>query len=142
MNFLKHLSSKHKWSLLGFGFLVVIMASYLLIPSSDQTDFTDERVVYLRSIDRENLNYYAIVDEVSASLDDSKDDQAGTRDFSSIQRINLSSDAEVSLIDQPEIKSASDLQSLLVDQPVYTGKVFTIKLVGGQITNLIEEDLE
>ncbi len=118
------------------------MASYLLIPSSDQTDFTDERVVYLRSIDRENLNYYAIVDEVSASLDDSKDDQAGTRDFSSIQRINLSSDAEVSLIDQPEIKSASDLQSLLVDQPVYTGKVFTIKLVGGQITNLIEEDLE
>lgn len=142
MNFLKHLSLRHRWSLLGFVFLMVIIVSYLLIPSSNQIDFTDERVVYLRSIDRENLTYYAVVDEVSASLDESIDDQSGARDFSSIQRINLSTDAEVSLIDQPEVKSVSDLQSLLVDQPVYTGKVFTIKLVGGQITNLIEEDLE
>lgn len=128
--------------MLGFVFLMVIIVSYLLIPSSNQIDFTDERVVYLRSIDRENLTYYAVVDEVSASLDESIDDQSGARDFSSIQRINLSTDAEVSLIDQPEVKSVSDLQSLLVDQPVYTGKVFTIKLVDGQITNLIEENLE
>ncbi|MCE9628833.1 MAG: hypothetical protein K8Q91_02435 [Candidatus Vogelbacteria bacterium] len=142
MNFLKHLSLRHRWSLLGFVFLMVIIVSYLLIPSSNQIDFTDERVVYLRSIDRENLTYYAVVDEVSASLDESIDDQSGARDFSSIQRINLSTDAEVSLIDQPEVKSVSDLQSLLVDQPVYTGKVFTIKLVDGQITNLIEENLE
>jgi hypothetical protein len=142
MNFLKHLLLRHRWSLLGFVFLMVIIVSYLLIPSSNQIDFTDERVVYLRSIDRENLTYYAVVDEVSASLDESIDDQSGARDFSSIQRINLSTDAEVSLIDQPEVKSVSDLQSLLVDQPVYTGKVFTIKLVDGQITNLIEENLE
>ena len=115
---------KHKWLAVG-GLLVIIVASYAVLSNSSRGNFLDERVVYIRGIDREGLTYYATVDDVRASLDTNRSGQTNTRDFSSIQKILLASDAKVELIGQPVGTSVATLKSLIINQPAYTGKVFT-----------------
>lgn len=132
---------KHKWLAVG-GLLVIIVASYAVLSNSSRGNFLDERVVYIRGIDREGLTYYATVDDVRASLDTNRSGQTNTRDFSSIQKILLASDAKVELIGQPVGTSVATLKSLIINQPAYTGKVFTAVIKGGQIISLKEEDLE
>ncbi len=133
---------KHKWLVMAIGFLVVVTGGYLWLINNPRGNFVDERVVYIRSIDRENLTYYATVDDVRASLDDNKSSQTNTRDFSSIQKLALAAGAKVSLVNRPEIQTVSDLQTLLLTQSSYTGKVFTVSLNGDQIISLKEENLE
>ena len=142
MRTLKSKLLKHRWLVVGIGFLVVIAGFYLLLTNNSRGNLLDERVVYIRSIDREGLTYYATVDDVKASLNTTKSSQTNTRDFSSIQKLALAVGAKVSLVKRPEIQTVSALQTLLLAQPSYTGKVFTVSLNDDQITSLKEENLE
>ncbi len=102
----------------------------------------DERVVYIRSLDRVGFQYFATIDDVAATLESpTMTDEPNTRVFESLERL------PVSLLSITTLSTGTHLPVFSFDRflesnPAYTDTVFTIEIKDGMVTGAIEESLE
>lgn len=128
-----------------FGVILIIIGGgwWFLVPDTTTTNATDERVVYVRSIDGGAFSYTATIDDVNTLLTEevpTTDDSS--RAITALSTLPVTNSATVAMVSIDGVESVGALQELLQTQPAYTNQVFTVTVVDGVIVGFNEETLE
>lgn len=128
--------------LVGVGVLILVgVIVFTVVQQNRNLDNLDERVVYIRSVERIGLHYIATVDDVASTLETPILDTSNARVFESLDQVPVSFFSVTTLANGKRLP-VFRLASWLKSEPAYTNVVFTIKLKNGKIIDVIEETLE